>query len=228
MAPTQDPLKLASRDAEGGDLTAQQDQRWRRIGGTPWLWPLALFAGVTFGAASIYPYYFVPGPAHILGNSAAIWLLLAFAIGAVAGRPLRGAAAGTLLLVALVVTFFTIAHVLYSGEHVARLTMFWLGMAIVGGPIFGLSGAAWRSGDPQWRGITAALMGSAFVTEAIAFQGNEGIGRDVEVLLGVALALVLATGRRERLVALCALPACLGAGLLGWAMFQHSVSVFFR
>lgn len=228
MSRPQDPLGLGSRDAQRTNLTAPRDRSSRRIGRTPWLWPLAVAAGVTFGAASIYPYYFVPGPAHILGNSAAIWLLLAFVIGIAAGSRLRGAVAGTLLLVALVVTFFTISHLLYSGEHVARLTMFWLGMALVGGPIFGLSGAAWQGGDPRWRGITAALMGSAFVTEAIAFQGNEGIGRYVELLLGIALAIVLATGRRERLVALCAFPACLGAGLLGWAMFQHSVSVVFR
>jgi Family of unknown function (DUF6518) len=219
---------IASADADRIEMTTSRGQSWGQIGDTPWLWPLVVAAGAIFGAASIYPYYFVPGPAHILGNSAAIWLLLAFLIGIVAGRPLRSAVAGTMLLVALVATFFAISHLLYSSVHVARLTVFWLCTALIGGPFFGLSGAAWRSGDPLWRGVTAALVGSAFVSEAIAFQGSEGIGRLLEVLLGVALTILLTSGRRQRLVALCTFPFGVGFGLLGWAWFKLAVVLVFR
>jgi Family of unknown function (DUF6518) len=200
----------------------------REVGSTPWLWPLVVTAGAVVGAASTYPYYFVPGPAHILGNSAAIWLLLAFVSGVAASRPIRGAVAGTLLLVALVVTFFAISHLIYSVEHVARLTMFWLCTALVGGPIFGLSGAVWRGGDAVWRGVTAALVGSTFVSEAIAFQGNEGIGRLLEVILGIALTAFLTAGLRQRLVALGTFPFAVGGGLLGWAWFNVAVMLVFR
>ena len=190
-----------------------------------WLWPGTVLAGATLGAASVYPYVYTSGPLHILGNSAAIWLLFAFGVGALAARALRGAVAGTVLLIATVVTFFAIYKLLFPHDHVGRVAAFWLGTALVGGPVFGLAGGVWRAGDAAARGITAAMMGGAFIAEAIAFTPTGALWRWIEGLFGVALCLVLATGRHARLFAVCALPVFVGIGLIGWDVTKHAINI---
>lgn len=195
-------------------------------GGPPrWLWAGTVLAGLVLGAGSVAPYVYTSGPLHILGNSAAIWLVFAFGVGAVAGLPLRGAIAGTVLLIATVLAFFVTYKLLFPHDHVRRVAAFWLGTALVGGPVFGLAGGVWRSGDATWRGMTAAMVGGSFIAEAIAFQPTGEVWRLAEGVVGVALCLVLATGRRARLVALCALPVFVGIGLLGWDLTKHAINI---
>lgn len=190
-----------------------------------WLWPATGLAGIALGAASVYPYAYTSGPLHLLGNSAAIWLLFAFGVGALAGRPSRGAAMGTVLLVATVVAFFALYKALFPYDRVGRVATFWLGTALVGGPVFGCAGGVWRIGDATRRGATAAMMGGAFIAEAIAFQPTGELLRWLEACFGVVLCLALTSGRRSRIVALCALPAFVGIGLLGWVVTIHAIHI---
>jgi Family of unknown function (DUF6518) len=191
-----------------------------------WLWLGTVLGGLGLGAASVYPYVYTSGPLHILGNSAAVWLLFAFAVGAIAGRPVRGAVAGTVLLIATVLAFFAIYKLLFPEDHVGRVAAFWLGTAVVGGPVFGLAGGFWRTGEPLSRGLSSAMLGGAFVAEAIAFQPTQGrLWQWVEAAFGVALCFVLALGRRARLVAAVALPVFVGIGLLGWIVTKHAIHI---
>jgi hypothetical protein len=191
-----------------------------------WFWPASAVAGLALGAASVYPYVYTNGPLHLLGNSAAVWLLAAFGVGVVGGQPGRGALAGAILLVATVASFFTVYNVLFPADRVGRVVAFWLGAAVVGGPLFGLAGGIWRSGGSLRRGVTAAIVGGAFVAEALAFEPVSGeVWRWFEVIGGVALCLVLATNRRARVVALCTLPACVALGVLGWIVTKHVMNV---
>jgi len=199
--------------------TARVDQRW-------WLWTVTALVGLAVGTASVFPYVHTAGPLHFLGNSAALWLLIAFAVGVLAHNPRRGAIAGTVLLVATVVAFFVTYKLLFPDNHVGRVAAFWLSTALVGGAVFGLAGGVWRDGDPNRRGVTAAIVGGAFIAEAISFQAVGGeLWRWLEIVVGVALCLLLATGRRARLVAMCALPACVALGLLGWVVTKHAMHV---
>jgi hypothetical protein len=191
-----------------------------------WFWPASAVVGFGLGAASVYPYVYTNGPLHLLGNSAAVWLLAAFGVGVVGGEPGRGALAGAILLIATVSSFFVVYGVLFPADHVGRVVAFWLGAAVVGGPLFGLAGGIWRSGGPLRRGITAAVVGGAFIAEALAFEPVSGeLWRWFEIIGGVVLCLVLATSRRARVVALCSLPVCVALGVLGWIVTKHAMNV---
>jgi hypothetical protein len=190
------------------------------LGSSRWLWPLAACAGLVIGAVSVAPYSYAAGPLHILGNSAAIWLLVAFIAGALAGRQGRDAAAGVVTLCALVLGWAVTMQLLFSGVGLSRFAEFWLGAALVGGPVFGWLGGLWRRGSDIGRGVAAAAVGAAFVTEAAMFQaGFEGwrtwqvIG---EVAAGLVLGVVLARRRRQLLAYSWAFPGFLAAGMIGW------------
>jgi hypothetical protein len=190
------------------------------IGSSRWLWPVAAGAGLAIGAVSVAPYSYAAGPLHILGNSAAIWLLVAFIAGAVAGRQRRGAAAGAVTLCAVVLGWAVTMQVVFSDIGLSRFTAFWLGAALVGGPVFGGLGAVWQRGSDTWRGVAAAAVGAAFVAEAAMFQAMwqgwlawQVIG---EAAAGLLIGVLLARRRRPLLAYTWAFPGFLAAGLLGW------------
>jgi hypothetical protein len=92
-----------------------------------WLWPAAVAGGAALGAVSVYPYQYVSGSAHLLGNSAAIWLLLPFGAGALAARPGRGAIAGGVALLSTVLAFYGVMRLMFPHGHFGAITLFWLG-----------------------------------------------------------------------------------------------------
>jgi hypothetical protein len=95
---------------------------------------------------------------------------------------------------------------------------------VVGGGVFGLAGAWWRLGG-TWQQVTAlALLGGVFVSEGVVrwvsmpWQGSTGV---VQVAVGVALAIGLARGWRQRLLVAGALVITTGLGFLGtWALSE--------
>jgi hypothetical protein len=186
------------------------------------LWVFAIAASLAVGVASVYPYVYISGPAHIIGNSAAIWLLIAFFIGTAAGSPARGAAAGTAALIAMVLGFYAGVHVLYPADDLRSVVVFWLGAALVGGAVFGWCGDWWRSDSARAEGVTAAVVGATFLAEAWFFFRQDGGWVDLvlEALAGAVLTFFLARGRRQRIIALCTLPVLFGAGLAGWKLVQ--------
>jgi Family of unknown function (DUF6518) len=200
---------------------------WRGRERDRWLWPVAVAGGAVLGAVSVYPYGYVSGPAHLLGNSAAVWLLLPFGAGALAARPVRGAIAGAVALLATVLAFFTVLQLLFRQDHFGAFALFWLGAAAVGGPVFGAGGSWWRTGPPAATGLTSAVLGAAFIAEAVAFQRGAGADAAVvtEVHFGAALTAALARGRPQRLIALAALPVLTAMGIAGWYLTGHLLSL---
>jgi putative effector of murein hydrolase LrgA (UPF0299 family) len=194
------------------------------------LWLIAIVAGLIAGSASLLPYFATAGPAHLLGNSAAIWLACAFAVGAVADRPLRAAIAGALTLLITLAAFAAGVQVLYPANDVAsgmlRVIGLWLVPAIVGGSLYGTLGRAWRSGTSFQHGLASAAMGAAFVAEAAYTAGTGRVAALIEALVGLAVTLTLARGRRARLVAVCSLPILVAAGVLAWFLAWHLVRRF--
>ena len=56
---------------------------------------------------------------------------------------------------------------------VARyLGVFWLGCAVVGGPVSGLAGWAWRRGTGRVRAYGAAFPPGTFIAEAVGRTGS--------------------------------------------------------
>jgi hypothetical protein len=203
---------------------------WSGRGRDRWLWPAAVAGGAALGAVSVYPYQYVSGSAHVLGNSAAIWLLLPFSIGALAARPVRGAIAGGAALLATVLAFYGVMRLMFPHGHFGAIALFWLGAAAIGGPVFGAVGSWWRTGPPLVAGLTSAMLGAAFIAEAVAFQRSMGTDAAViaEALAGAALTVALARGRPQRLIALAALPVLVAIGIAGWHLTWHLLALSFH
>jgi Family of unknown function (DUF6518) len=203
---------------------------WSSRGRDRWLWPAAVAGGSVLGAVSVYPYEYVSGSAHLLGNSAAIWLLLPFGAGALAARPVRGAIAGGVALLATVLAFYGVMRLLFPDGHFGAIGLFWLGAAVIGGPVFGAAGSWWRTGPPAVAGLASAVLGAAFIAEAVAFQRSMGTDAAVmaEALFGAALPVALARGRRQRLVALVVLPVLIVIGIAGWYLTWHLLALSFN
>jgi Family of unknown function (DUF6518) len=191
------------------------------------LWPAAVAAGLVAGALSVLPYEGTSGTLHLLGNSAALWLLLAFGLGTVAGSRSGAALAGLAVLLAVVCGFYLVLHLLYPGDGFGRVALFWLIMAAIGGPVYGTLGAIWRAGPDAARGVTAAAVGAAFLAEAVLFTQTLPV-QVAEGALGIGLAAGLARRRRRSvLFAACAFPVLVLAGLLGWLVTRYAAHLYF-
>jgi uncharacterized protein DUF6518 len=99
--------------------------------------------------------------------------------------------------------------------------IFWGLGAVVGGPVFGLAGFTWRTGDHRDRAIALGLLAAAFLAEAgyhlIVLQ-------EPPVAAGFAIAgllvpLILGRSRQDRLGAYVAAVPALVLGALGFAVF---------
>jgi hypothetical protein len=71
-------------------------------------------------------------------------------------------------LLATVLAFYGVMRLLFPGGHFGAIALFWLGTAVVGGPVFGAVGSWWRTGPPVVAGLTSAVLGVAFIAEAVA------------------------------------------------------------
>jgi len=192
--------------------------------------------GVLLGGASLLPYFGTAGAAHVLGNSAAIWLACAYAIGARSGGYVRGAAAGTSLLLVTLTAFFAGTHLLYPANSnlasgVAFGDTLWLIPAVCGGSSFGALGWLWRSRRPVLKALASSAMGAAFLAEG-ALYGDAAAGSGsragvavsaAEAAFGICVAFVLARGRPARRAVLWLLPLLSGAVFLALFLAFHLV-----
>jgi Family of unknown function (DUF6518) len=213
------------------ELTAMSvSPRWR-------LWVIASAAGIVLGGVSLIPYFGTAGVTHYLGNSAAIWLAAAFAVGTVAGTRWRAAIAGVLTLLITLEAFAVGTQILYGTPQngwvpVVRILGLWAIPAVAGGSIYGVLGWFWGTGTPARRGLAAAAAGAAFLAEAgytllRSYPGADGTAA-LAAALGAAAILALARGRRARLAAISWLPVFLLAGLAGLAVAFGLVAAIAR
>ena len=138
----------------------------------PAAWPLAAAAviGIAIGAATalLQPHLSLPWSALV--NSASPWLLGGFAAGALAARRRLALAAGLSACAVMVAAYYITAAAIEL--PVARsLGAFWLACALVGGPVSGLAGWAWRRGSGRARAYGAAFPSGTFIAEAIGAYG---------------------------------------------------------
>lgn len=190
------------------------------------LWPAVAATGLVTGAVSVFPYQGGGGVLHVLGHSAALWLAVAFGFGAAAGGTRRGAVAGLVSLLAVVVGFYAVMQLVNPGYRVVHTALFWLGAALIGGPAYGAIGARWRHGSERARGVAAAAMGAAFLAESVLFRTPQAV-RIGEGLVGIAVAVILARRRAPLFAAAAAFPVFLIAGLAGWVLTKYAAHLYF-
>jgi hypothetical protein len=77
---------------------------------------------------------------NTLGNSGAIWLLVAFGVGALMPKAGLAVAAATASLVGSVVWFYMAAHYLVGMPVSSAGIAIWLIASVTGGPVYGLAG----------------------------------------------------------------------------------------
>jgi hypothetical protein len=154
-----------------------------------------------------------------LANSGAVWLTVAFGVGAamVSDRQAAVAGLGSLLMALL---GYQLAASVAQAPMSTSAVLIWSATAIVGGPVFGLSGRRWRSDRGRGRLLAMALLGAVYVAEgantllSIPELANAGWA---EVIVGVGVPVVLGRDRAERLGALGLL---VPLALLGVLVYQ--------
>jgi hypothetical protein len=133
------------------------------------------------------------------------------------------AVAGTVTLLLAVVGYYAAAGFAGAGVSISAV-MIWGGTAVVGGPVFGAAGWAWRQGDGRWPAIAAALLGAVYLAEGaftlVVVPAMAAAGW-AEVVAGIVLAVVLPRDGQARRLALAALVPLALVGLAGFALIDQ-------
>jgi hypothetical protein len=116
-----------------------------------------------------------------LGNAIGPWVAVAFAAGAVAGRPRAGAVGGAIALGIGVGTYYVAALLTWPGGMPSSLGLLvpaWLVLAGATGSLVGATGGLWASGG-RYRVVGPMILGGALFAEAtyrfILVEGWTGI-----------------------------------------------------
>jgi hypothetical protein len=177
---------------------------------------LAIAVGLATGALTLVGQALLDDGWQRLANSGAIWLAVAFGIGAVMASDREAAVAGIATLLLALVGYQLAAWAAHASLGASGLVI-WSGTALVGGPVFGLAGRRWRADTGRVRVLAIALLGAVFVAEGadtlISIPNLAPTGW-VEVLVGLGVPFLLGRDRRERLAALVVLVPLALLGLL--------------
>lgn len=180
------------------------------------LYTTALIAGVglTVGALSFLVQGRLPGDWAQIGNSGAVWLVTALFMGALVRSPFGASLAGFAALAACLIGYFvtgTVSDVPYAWYYIGL----WFGVALVGGPVFGLAGRGWRD-ERRWAHVSAlGLLGGVFIAEGIfTLLVNTHLSTGWPLIaVGVLIPLLFGRSWRDRLWGVLALvPAVILGG----------------
>lgn len=191
---------------------------------------LAAALGLAAGALTQWSVVHLPASLEPLSNTAAPWVLIAFAV-ALTGRGMGES------LVLAVVTLITLVLGFYVAQEIRGWAVslhqveFWSVTSVVMGPLIGLAASWVRDAGSVAGAIGAGVVGGLLVGEAVhgltalRFTSSPGYW-DVQFILGVVLALVATLWRsRRRLLAsvpavTLSMAACAIVGLGTLAAYQ--------
>ena len=154
-------------------------------------------------------------------NAISPWLLVAFFIGA--AMPDRGSAvvAGLATLVLALIGYYATTQLRYGIGGGTSALIFWGLGAAVGGPVFGLAGHTWRTGEHRHRALALGLLAAAFIAEGgyhLVVLSEPGVAIGFAVA-GLLVPLVLGRSREDRLGAYVAAVPALALGAAGFFVF---------
>ena len=125
-----------------------------------------ILIGVVIGVTTSFAQARLDQPWAALANSASPWLLGAYAAGAVQVR--RGVAVGIGLAACVAeVAAYYLTSAARGYAVIGAYGAFWAVCAVVGGPLFGWAGWAWRRETGRARVLGASILPATFVAEAV-------------------------------------------------------------
>jgi hypothetical protein len=127
---------------------------------------IAVAAGLAVGVLTSFGQTWLSGAPAALANSASAWLVAPFAVGALFRTRGQAAVAG-LVCCLLQLIAYDICSVLRGYSVSSSRDVFWAVCAVIGGPLFGLAGHAWRYERPGLRGLGPATLAAAFIAEGL-------------------------------------------------------------
>ena len=182
---------------------------------------IVLLAGFVTGAATQVLQSVLPTGWSQAANAISPWLLVAFLVGSVMPGRASAIAAGIGTLAFALIGYYTMTTIRYGIGGGTSALIFWGLGAVVGGPVFGLAGFTWRTGEHRYRAIALGLLAAAFLAEAgyhlIVLQ--EPPVAAGFAIAGLVVPLVLGRSRQDRLGAYVAAVPALVLGALGFAVF---------
>ena len=154
-------------------------------------------------------------------NAISPWLLVAFFIGS--SMPDRGSAvvAGLATLVLALVGYYATTQLRYGIGGGTSSLIFWGLGAAVGGPVFGLAGHTWRTGEHRYRALSLGLLAAVFIAEAgyhLLVLSEPGVAIGFAIA-GLLVPVVLGRSREDRLGAYVAAVPALALGAAGFVVF---------
>ncbi len=178
----------------------------------------SVIVGLLTGVATLAGQAVLPIEANRLANSGAIWVTVAFAVGWITPSGPSATLAGLLTLLAALAGYFLAAAFAQAGISASTVAI-WVGVALVGGPVFGAAGR-WRArGSGRAATLGVALLGAVYVAEgvftlwSIPHLALAGWG---SVVVGIVLTVLLSRDRDSRLTACALLLPLAGLGTLGY------------
>jgi hypothetical protein len=169
-------------------------------------------AGLTLGGLTQLGQSRLPEALHPLVNSAAPWVLVAFAV-AMPGRTARVAGVCALLSLAASEIGYVAMAATRGFASAPTTVVFWLSAALFFGPLVGLAAYSWRTRATPWGalggGLVAGIVGGEGLAAYLTVRGTtSGAYWIAQVLVG--LALLAFVGRRTS---------------FGWAIAAFAVGV---
>jgi hypothetical protein len=179
----------------------------------------AVLVGLATGALTLGGQAVLPVEANRLANSGAIWVTVAFLVGWRTPSDLTAAIAGLITLVGALVGYFLAAALSNAGVSASTVAI-WVGVAIVGGPVFGLAGR-WRATRTGWWPVLAvALLGAVYLAEGVwtlLVIPHMAVAGWVSVAAGVVITLLGVSDHQARLRACALLVPLTALGVAGYA-----------
>ena len=154
-------------------------------------------------------------------NAISPWLLVAFFIGAAMPDRESAVIAGLATLVLALVGYYATTQLRYGIGGGTSALIFWGLGAAVGGPVFGLAGHTWRTGEHRYRALALGLLAAVFIAEGgyhLLVLSEPGVAIGFAVA-GLLVPVVLGRSREDRLGAYVAAVPALALGAAGFVVF---------
>jgi hypothetical protein len=210
---TSEPETATARPARGPER-ARPSPEWSH-------WAVVVVAGLATGALTQLGQGTLPDGWSQAANAISPWLVVAFLAGSTMPGPGRAGLAGFVVLVLALVGYYAMTQLRFGIGGGTSSLVFWGLGALVGGPVFGIAGRAWRTGPHRRRAAALGLLSAAAIAEGayvtlVLERPSVGAGFAVAGLLAP---LALGRSRADRLGAYVATIPALALGALGYVVF---------
>lgn len=170
-----------------------------RITGSPFAF--GLLVGAAVGSLTDVLQAQLTGSFAGLANAVSPWLVPAFFAGSIARRARIAALAGVLACLGELAAYVLSASIRGYAQSL-DYTVFWAIGGLVGGVVFGFAGFAWSHPTRRRGGLGAALLSTAFLTEAAYFLiALQYAGEAVVFSVAAAVAFLALNAKNHQYIA---------------------------